>query len=160
MPIHTPAPDSIIAITAEDDRFKDARRRAIELARHGTRTLVLYDWDAPSLFGEPLPTWWSSDGWDSRFPDRLDPEELDGVGRSEIARQVREARAAGVDAFGWLPSDHGPGALADYATRQGAWTVVVPHDLEELAGLDALVNGTTAPADDVAERATARVVVV
>ena len=68
--------------------------------------------------------------------------------------------AAGVDAFGWLPSDHGPGALADYATRQGAWTVVVPHDLEELAGLDALVNGTTAPADDVAERATARVVVV
>ena len=103
MPIHTPAPDSIIAITAEDDRFKDARRRAIELARHGDGTLALYDWDAPSLFGESLPTWRSSDGWDSRFPDRLDPEELDGVARPEIGPTGSRGRAAGVDAFGWLP---------------------------------------------------------
>ena len=34
-----------------------------------------------------------------------------------------------------LPSDHGPGALADYVTGQGAATIVIPRELEDVAGL-------------------------
>ena len=160
MPEHVRTPGAIVVVAAEDDRYDGALRRATELAGKRHEPLILYDWDAPSLVSDPLPTWWSSDGWDSRFPDRLEPEQLDEAGRSAIADQVRDVREAGVDAFGWLPSAHGPGSLAEYATAQGASMVVVPRDLTELHGLDALINGTERPADEVAERIAAAVVIV
>lgn len=159
MPVHTPAPGAVVVVTAEDDRFAIARRSAVDLAAEQDRPLILYDWDAPSLFSEPLPTWWSSEGWDRRVPDRLDAEALDRVGRSLIADQVREAAERGVAAFGWLPSDHGPQALADYANGQGASVIVIPRDLTELDGLEAIVNGSTRPVQELDERAAARVVV-
>jgi hypothetical protein len=159
MPVHTPTPGAVVVVTAEDDRFATARRSAVDLAVEQGRPLILYDWDAPSLFSEPLPTWWSSEGWDRRVTDRLDPEALDAVGRSRIADQAREAAERGVAAFGWLPSDHGSQALADYANNQGASIVVVPRGLTELDGLEALVNGSTHPVQELDERAAARVVV-
>lgn len=159
MPIHTPAPGSIVAVTAEDDRFASARRDAAARAKAEGRPLILYDWDAASFLAEPLPTWWSSDGWSRRFPDRLDPEELDAAGRSAIAGQVRELREEGVDTYAWLPSDHGPGALAEYARGQGAAVIFVPADLKEVSGLEALVDGTARPAKELDERTSAQVVV-
>jgi hypothetical protein len=159
MPTHTPAPGSIVVVTAEDDRFASARRDAAARAKAEGRALILYDWDAASFLGEPLPTWWSSEGWNRRFPDRLDPEELDAAGRSPIAAQVRELRQDGVDTYGWLPSDHGPGALAEYARGQGAAVIFVPADLKELGGIEALVNGTTRPAEELDDRTPAKVVV-
>ena len=159
MPVHTPTPGAIVVVAGEDDRFDDALRRAIEVASEARRPLILYDWDAPSLFSEPLPTWWSSEGWDRRVPDRLDETQLDAAGRGSLAQRVRRARATGVEAFGWLPSDHGPGALAEYASGQGASTIVIPRGLAELDGLEALVNGSTRPAEVVADLAPATVVV-
>ncbi|HSS36348.1 MAG TPA: hypothetical protein VLR93_08730 [Patescibacteria group bacterium] len=143
---------AIVVVTAEDDRFGSARARAAALAEETGSPVILYDWDAPSFFSEPLPTIWSSDGWDERFPGRLDATMLDGAGRTPIADQVRELRGRGIDAFGWLPSDHGPGALADYARRQGAAAIVIPTDLSDLGGLDAIVNGTASPAKELEER--------
>ncbi len=160
MPTFRSATGAIVVIAAEDDRFSGALRRATDLAVKRGEPLILYDWDAPSLVSEPLPTWWSSEGWDRQFPDRLDPEQLEEVGRAAIAKQVREAREHGVDAFGWLPSAHGPGGLAEYATGQGASIVVVPRDLTELHGLAALINGAARPADRLAELVSAAVVIV
>ena len=160
MPAHRAAAGSIVVVAAEDDRFGGALRRATELAAKRGEPLILYDWDAPSLLSEPLPTWWSSEGWDHQFPDRLDADQLETAGRGAIAAQVKRARESGVEAFGWLPSDHGPGALAVYAGAQGASIVVVPRDLTELHGLDALINGTARPAAELAERASAAVVIV
>lgn len=77
-----------------------------------------------------------------------------------MAEQVRQARVRGVDAFGWLPSDHGSGVLAEYANGQGASTIVVPRDLAELDGLEALLNGTARPAEELEQQATAELVVV
>ena len=94
-----------------------ALRRATELAAKRGEPLILYDWDAPSLLSEPLPTWWSSEGWDQQFPDRLDADQLETAGRGAIAAQVTQARESGVEAFGWLPSDHGPRALARVRRR-------------------------------------------
>jgi hypothetical protein len=153
----TPGP--VIAVTSEDDRFASARREGIEQARRAHRPLILYDWDSASLLSEPLPTWWSSDGWESRFPDRLDAQQLEAAGRAPIARQVREAAQAGVEAYGWLPSDHGPGPLAEYAAHRGAAVIVAPADLREVHGLEALVDGVQRPVDELEERANARVVV-
>jgi hypothetical protein len=160
MPAHLAAAGTIVVVAAEDERFGGALRRATELAVKRGEPLILYDWDAPSLLAEPLPTWWSSEGWDHRFPERLDADELEKAGRGVIAAQVKQARESGVEAFGWLPSDHGPRPLADYAGAQRASIVVVPRDLTELHGLDALLTGAARPADDLAERASAAVVIV
>jgi hypothetical protein len=123
--------------------------------------VILYDFDAASVLEEPLPTWWSSDGWEDRFPDRLDEQQLETAGRTPIAAQVRELRARGVEAFGWLPSDKRPETLAEYIDAQAAEAVVIPRDLAELDGLQALLAGGSAnPAAVVEERSAAEVVVV
>ncbi len=160
MPVHLPTPGAIVVVTAENDRFRGALHRATELAAKRGEPLILYDWDAPSLFSEPLPTWWSSEGADDDVPDRLDPDQLDAAGRAPIAAQVREARARGIEAFGWLPSDHGPDSLATYATGQGASMIVIPRDLAELGGLDAVINGTPRPAEALEREVSAALVVV
>jgi hypothetical protein len=161
MPRHTPTPGAIVAVTAEDDRFASARQVAAQLARERDRPVILYDFDAASAFEEPLPSWWSSDGWEDRFPDRLDDQQLEAAGRGPIANQVRELRAAGIEAFGWLPSEKGPDALAGYVNDQGASTVVIPRDVAELEGLEGLLaSGSAVDPDVVEELAAAEVVVV
>lgn len=159
MPKHIPTPDAIVAVIGEDDRFADAWQRGIDLATERRRPLILYDWDAASLLGEPLPTQWSSDGWEDRFPDRLDPTQLEAAGRASIAEQVQRARDQGVEAYAWLPADHGPQALAEYVGAQGASTVVVPAALTELGGLDAALAGTSRPAEELERTAPAEVIV-
>ncbi|MGH2465311.1 MAG: hypothetical protein ACRDGI_07615 [Candidatus Limnocylindrales bacterium] len=149
----------VIVVTGDDDRYASARRRAMSLASPGRHILILYDWDAPTLFGDPLPTWWSGEGSESLFSRRLDQTRLRAAGRATIADQVGEVEAAGLTAFGWLPSDHGPKALADYAREQGASTIVVPGALEEVNGLDALLNGTAQPAQALDASTPARVIV-
>jgi hypothetical protein len=160
MPEHTPTPGAIVAVTAEDDRFAATRRRAAELAKERGLPLILYDFDAASLLEEPLPTWWSSEGWDHQFPDRLDEAALEAAGRGPIAEQVRELRASGIEAFGWLPSEQTPEALADYVTAQGAATIVVPRDFADLEGLAGLLAaGSKRPDEVLRERSIAEVVV-
>ena len=160
MPTFASHDGSVVVIAGEDDRYQGALQRATDLAAKRGEPLILYDWDAPSLLSEPMPTWWSGEGWDRQFPQRLDPDQLDELGRSQIADQVRAARDSGVDAFGWLPSDHGPGGLAEYASGQAASIVVVPKDLTELHGLDALINGTARPAEELEAKVSAAVVIV
>jgi hypothetical protein len=49
-----------------------------------------------------------------------------------------------VPAFAWLPKDHGSGALARYASEQGAHLIFVPSELESIDELSSLVAGATA----------------
>src|SRR5919198_5190269 len=97
---------TVIAVTGEDDRFAPVRKAAVDRALSEHATLILYDLDASeSPLESPLPTDWSAEGTEDEVGDRLGPEELDAAGRAAIAEQVREARAKGVDAWGWLPND-------------------------------------------------------
>ncbi len=155
-----PKQSVVVAVTADDDRFRATRLEAQRLAAVSKATLLLYDWDAPTLFGDPLPTWWSGEGSEDLFGRRLDATQLKAAGRAPIARQVREAENAGITAGGWLPSSHGPDELARYAREQSAEAVVVPADLAEVQGLEALLDGTGHPVDALAEQVAARVVVV
>jgi hypothetical protein len=150
----------VIVVTGDDDRYASARREAAVLADAGHQALILYDWDAPTLFGDPLPTWWSGEGSEGMFSRRLDETHLRAAGRATIADQVAEARSQGVETFGWLPSEHGPSALASYANEQGAGTVVVPAALKDVGGLEALLDGTSQPAEAVAAKSPSRVLVV
>jgi nucleotide-binding universal stress UspA family protein len=74
---------------------------------------------------------------------------------------VARARAAGVDAWGWLPAQRGTGQVVDYAREHGADLVLLPAELEE-PGLAERLRGQTVskaveeaeetaePSDDVA----------
>jgi hypothetical protein len=125
--MHEPAIRTIVAVTSEDDRLVEVRERGLERANREHATLILYDLSAGSdPLESPLPTAWSAEGTAEAVPDRLGPEELEAAGRSEIARQVREARRRGVDAWGWLPDGDDEATLFEYAAGQPGPLVVVP----------------------------------
>ena len=119
---------TVIAVTGEDDRFEPVRRRALELAKSERATLILYDIDAVgSPLESPVPTGWSAEGTEEDVGDRLGPEELSAAGRQAICQQVEEARRAGVDAWGWLPSNSGKDPLVEYAAGWPGARIVVPE---------------------------------
>ena len=131
----TREPRTIVAVVGEDGRFDHVRRRAIERARESGATLVLFDVDAgQSVLESPRPTNWSAQGEEEQYSSRLTTGELEALGRGPIADQVRDARALGIDAFGWLPEKADAASLRDYAAQQGAGLVVVPAEEPDLAG--------------------------
>jgi hypothetical protein len=118
---------TVIAVAGEDDRYEPVRRAALERARAERATLILYDVDAATgPLESATPTGWSAEGTEEDAGDRLGPEELEAAGHEAIARQVREAREQGLDAWGWLPSDNGRDALLQYAANQPGAHVMVP----------------------------------
>ena len=151
---------AVVAITSDDDRFRATRVEAVRIAAGGGSRLILYDWDAATVLGDPLPSNWSAEGTDADTPSELDERALEAAGRAAIATQVRDARRAGVEASAWLPSEPGADAMVRYAREHGAGTIVVPDDLDERGKLETLATGTTDPARAVADESPVRVVVV
>lgn len=140
----------VVAYTTGDDRHPAVRLAAVRHAREHGCTLILYDADAASAFSDPMPNQWASEGEADDLGDRLGLRQLELLGREPLATQVREARAGGVDAFGWLPKDHGPRPLADYAVSQAAHRVFAPDDLEQIDELSALLHGGSDAAEELA----------
>lgn len=129
------APRTVVAVTLEKVLPRPVLERAAALAGEDAR-VVLYDLDAAGTFASPRPTNWSGEGEEelTGFAP-LPPEELEVAGRAAIAAQVRDLRARGVDAWGWLPDTPGPRALAAFAHRVGAVAVLVPPEaVERLEG--------------------------
>ena len=139
---------TVIAVTGEDNRYEPVRKAAIARAKEERATLILYDIDAvTSPFESPLPTGWSADGTEEEVGDRLGPEELEAAGREAIARQVKDARGQGLDAWGWLPSDKGREPLLEYAARQPGARIMVPEndddlDISDMPEAEAVPSGT------------------
>ena len=137
---------TVIAVTGEDDRFEPVRNAAVDRALAEHATLILYDVDASeSPLESPLPTEWSAEGTEEEVGDRLGPEELEAAGRAAIATQVREARAKGIDAWGWLPDKADRDELVAYASRQPGGHVMVPKGDEDLQ-LEDLPEAEVVPA--------------
>ena len=141
----------VIAYTTEDDRYAAVRLAAVQHAREHGCAVILYAADAASAFSEPMPNQWASEGEADRFGDRLTTSDLEFLGRNPVATQVREAQAGGVEAFGWLPKDHGPRALADYARAQGAHRVFAPAELDAIDELSSLLDGAPNAIDELAQ---------
>ena len=159
-----PAADTVtpvvVAVTTEDDRYPRSREIAMELARHAEARLVLYDWDAATVLGDPNPTVWSADGPDHEPPTELGIAALEAAGRDAIAGQVAEARRRGVETAAWLPSEPGAAALGTFVADRGAPTVVLPEDLHAKGRLERLIGGALDPVAAIRKRSSARVVVV
>jgi hypothetical protein len=149
----------VLAVTGDDDRYQLTRTEAVRIASRERSRLILYDWDAATLLGDPLPSVWSGEGTEEATPSELDEGELEAAGRAPIAQQVRDARRAGVDTTAWLPSKPGPDALITWARDHGATTIVVPEDLGETGKLEQLAAGLD-PAGTVEARSPIQVVVV
>jgi hypothetical protein len=129
----TPRPAAIVVVTSEDDRHAAVIRRAAAVAGTAGSTVILWDRDSASPFESPLPTDWSGDGEQEQFGDRLDPNDLIAAGREPLARRVRELRAAGLDAWAWLPSSAEARDLARYAGDQHADLIFVSAEDDDLA---------------------------
>jgi hypothetical protein len=140
----TPSIRPVVAYVTTDDRHAVVRRAAEEHARAHGCVLILFVSDAASIFSEPMPNQWGSEGETDRFGSRLGPEDLEFLGRSDVGRQVVDSRRAGVETFAWLPKDHGPGALVGYAREQGAHMIFVPDELEGIDTLSSRLGGATA----------------
>lgn len=132
----TQSPQTIILAVVSEEGSDAVRRRAIALARERGAGLILYDADSGErLLEDPLPNQWSGHGQEELFGERLSVNDLETAGRAPLARQVREAEQAGVEAWGWLPSDQKADTLRDYASRHGASTVVIAADSKVADGL-------------------------
>jgi nucleotide-binding universal stress UspA family protein len=73
---------------------------------------------------------------------------------------VAAAREAGVDAWGWLASDHGTDALVTYARDHGADLILLPADLEDPGLSERLKGETVEKAVEEAEETAAGLAVV
>lgn len=149
---------SIVAYGGEDSKYDPVYARGVELARQSGASLILYDAEAGSRFGAPQPTFWSGDQDRPDNHGRLTPGELEARGRESFGRRVQEAIDMGIDAHGWLPDKKGAKELADYATSQGAYLVVVPSDLDN-KGLSDWFKGSPS-VDEVTKHVDTPVVVV
>jgi hypothetical protein len=122
---NTNRPRTVVASAAETNRRAAVWSSAVRLAAAREARLILYDTDAASLWTDPFPEFDSG-----RYQHPLSPAELRQLGRADMATQVDNARARGVDAYGWLPTTPGAEALIAYAKAEGADTVVLSRQLE------------------------------
>jgi hypothetical protein len=137
----------VVAYTTGDDRHRDVRLAAANHALASESALILFVADAASMWSEPMPNQWASDRESDQFGSRLGPDDLERLGRSDVAAQVIDGRASGISTFAWLPKDHGAGALAAYAREQGAHIVFVPDKLEWMDELSSVLAGSTKDQD-------------
>ena len=140
----------LVAYVSEDDELDHVRDAALEIGRGGAK-VILYDRDSASAFADPMPNQWGSQAEGAQFGDPLSDQDLVKLGREPFARKVAAAREAGVDAWGWLASDHGTDALVTYAREHEADLVLLPADLED-PGLAERLKGETV--DKAVEEAT------
>ena len=141
----------LVAYVSEDERAGPRPRRRPEIGRRGGAKVILYDRDSASAFSDPMPNQWASQAEGAQFGDPLSDQELVKLGREPFAGKVAAAREAGVDAWGWLASDHGTDALVAYARDHGADLILLPADLED-PGLGERLKGETV--DNAVEEAT------
>jgi len=151
---------AVLAVTADDDRYATTRAEAVRIAAEQGGRLILYDWDAATVLGDPLPSAWSAEGTDADTPSELDEGDLEAAGRAPLIDQLADARRAGIPATAWLPSEPGPDAMVRWAREHGVTTIVVPDDLKAKGELERLAAATADPAKDVEADSPVRVVVV
>jgi len=149
----------LVAYVSEDDELDHVRDAALEIGKGGAK-VILYDRDSASAFSDPMPNQWASQAEGAQFHDPLSDQELVKLGREPFAGKVAAAREAGVDAWGWLASDHGTDALVAYARDHGADLILLPADLKDPGLSERLKGETVSKAVEEAEESAASLAVV
>lgn len=157
---HTPtATRLLVAWVDETGELDHVRRAALTLAKRDRARVILYDRDAASTFSDPMPNQWAAQGARGQLGDPLTDEELAKQGFEPFARMIAQARAVGVDAWGWLATEHGTGAAVDYARDHHADALLLPAELDDPSLGDRLKRETADRAVEEAEATHADLVV-
>jgi hypothetical protein len=143
MDTQTLHPTCIAAFVDEAGEYDHVATAAVDLAAEHDSRLILYDSSSASAFTEPVASELSAEGVGDEVPPLLSENELETLGHHPLAERVRRARAAGVDAYGRLASDHGAEPFLTFAREHGADVVLVPQELED-PGLVERFRGETA----------------
>ena len=150
----------LVAYVSEDEELDHVRDAALEVGARSGAKVILYDRDSASAFADPMPNQWGSQAEGAQFGDPLSDQDLVKLGREPFARKVTAAREAGVDAWGWLASDHGTDALVEYARGHGADLILLPADLEEPGLAERLKGETVDKAVEEAQESAAGLAVI
>lgn len=135
-------PSCIITYIEEDlEKYAPVINAALETASSHGAKLIFYDAEAGGRFGSPTPTFWSGDR-DKELPSKLEPADLEAAGRGVVSRLVSDARAKGIEAWGWLPDSRKAEDLKDYAEYHSADLIILPSELEDVSFFEKLVKGT------------------
>jgi hypothetical protein len=116
----------IVACTDSGGRYAAVREVATEQARETGARVILYDISQQGEMTDARPNFWAGEGEAELYDRPLEPVAIEKLGYHELAMQVQAARAAGADAYGWLPNEPGGKGLAAYAEREDADVVLMP----------------------------------
>ena len=143
---------TIVALVDEGGELEHVLRAAIEMIeRSDDARLILYDGSSASEFTEPVAAPVSAEGVGEEYGSLLSPGDLDKLGRPELARQVRDARRRGIDAWGRLASEHGVDHLIEFARANDADLILLPEELGDPGVLDRIRGDTLQAAEESAE---------
>ncbi|HEY7282626.1 MAG TPA: hypothetical protein VID47_13650 [Actinomycetota bacterium] len=148
MDTETLHPTCIAAFVDEAGQYDHVVDAAVDLASANASRLILYDSSSASAFREPVASSMSAEGVGDDVPSLLSQEDLERLGHHTLAERVRAARAAGVDAYGRLASDHGAEPFLAFARSQGADLILVPQELEDPGVVERLRGETAGDARD------------
>jgi hypothetical protein len=137
-----PEAPCVIALVAEEGEYDHVLRAGARMALERDAPLVLYDATSASAMSEPVSSPVSAEGVGEQFGAFLDAEELERLGRPEMAGRIRSLRDEGVDAWGRLASEHGVEALMRFAHDRRAELVVLPAEMDEPGVIDRLRGET------------------
>ena len=132
----------VIALIDEEGEFDHVLRASARLARERDAPLVLYDATSASEMSEPVAGPVSAQGVDEQYGSFLSPEDLERLGRPEMAGRVRALRDEGLEAWGRLASEHGVEPLMEFAEERGARLVVLPAEMDDPGIIDRLRGET------------------
>ncbi len=121
---------TIVALVDEQRDLEYVLAAAIEMAagEPGTR-LILFDANGAL---QPADRPGESAG------SLYSPDDLERIGRAEIARQVRDARARGIETWASLFPEPGIEPLMEFARSEGADVVLLPEELGDPIVLERL----------------------
>jgi nucleotide-binding universal stress UspA family protein len=147
---------SVLAYVDEAGTYDHVLRTARTLAKEHAARLILYRSTAAP--GDPIRVPDAANGGSAAgVTDPLSAQDLRRVARPVLASAVEEARAEGIDAWGWVTREPGVGALMRFAEVVDAEVVVLPAELGDPAVFERLRGEQLQVA---LERGTVNVVVV
>ncbi len=136
LPAHT---SGVISYTDDEDRHHEVREFALDLARREHAALVLYALDAYTPLADPIPNeTWSAESDEGLYGDPLSVDDLERLGREQLAGQVLAASRAGIQAGAWIPRKGGVEAMVEYALGHDANVVLLPEAIRDAGLLDRL----------------------
>jgi hypothetical protein len=133
----------VVSWTHDEDTHREVRELAQQIAHDRGVPLTLYALDAYTPLADPVPNeTWSAEGAQSEFGDPLSVDDLERLGREQLAGQVLAASRSGVEAGAWIPTKGGVEAMVAYAVGHHANVVLLPNAIRE-AGLLQRIQGVS-----------------